>query len=440
MSAAPVIALFPEASFGAALNCVGIAQELRRQGARPVFICHPGFTGVFAEYGFKEYHLPAGPDSSAKAIEENWQSFIKTHLPHFNLAPLEQLATFVAPTWGAIVRTAEAADDALRAVLARIKPDMIVLDNVIMFPAIAHAACPWVRMVSCAETEIADPNLPPYLSGLPPEARIEALAFSTAYLNHTAAPHRRYNDFRRARDLAPLPPGVFLEHSPYLNLLLAPSAIRYARANPLPDDRYVFLEGCVRAEAHFAPPQMQVDHKPLVYMSFGSLGAIDTALICRMIDVFATLPARFLINVGGFLEAYGQVPDNVSLGSWFPQPSVVARSTVFIHHGGNNSFCEALFHGVPSLVMPYCWDGHDNAQRAEATGLGHHLERSNWTPQTLRSAVLGLIEDRAMQDRLCDVSKTMQARSGTEAAARAILSALGPVARPFAALDKMLKA
>ncbi|TIN35429.1 MAG: glycosyl transferase family 1, partial [Mesorhizobium sp.] len=36
------IALFPEASFGAALNCVGIAQALRARGARPVFICHAG--------------------------------------------------------------------------------------------------------------------------------------------------------------------------------------------------------------------------------------------------------------------------------------------------------------------------------------------------------------------------------------------------------------
>ena len=57
MAPAKTIALFPEASYGAALNCVGIAQELRRLGHRPVFICHPGFSGVFAEYGFAEYQL-----------------------------------------------------------------------------------------------------------------------------------------------------------------------------------------------------------------------------------------------------------------------------------------------------------------------------------------------------------------------------------------------
>ena len=64
---------------------------------------------------------------------------------------------------------------------------------------------------------------------------------------------------------------------------------------------------------------------PLVYLSFGSLGAMDVDLIERMIAVFATLPARFIVNVGGFRDAYRAVPDNVYLDAWFPQPSVVAQ-------------------------------------------------------------------------------------------------------------------
>jgi MGT family glycosyltransferase len=169
---------------------------------------------------------------------------------------------------------------------------------------------------------------------------------------------------------------------------------------------------------------MPVDHKPLVYMSFGSLGAIDTVLIERMIHVFADLPARFLISVGGFLDSYRHVPDNVSLGSWFPQPSVVARSQVFIHHGGNNSFCEALFHGVPSLVMPYCWDGHDNAQRAASLGFGKHLSRADWTDQQLHDAILALLQDDAMRARLQRVSQDMQAKPGAASAARAVLASV----------------
>ena len=421
MNRAPIIAFFPEASFGSALNCVGIAQQLKRAGAIPVFMCHAGFTGVFAEYGFKEYHLPAA--KSDMQTEETWQSFVTTHLDTFNLDPLTQLSRYVAPTWEAIVDTVIQAENDLETLIKRIRPDVIVLDNVIMFPAIANAGVPWVRVMSCAETEIPDPNIPPYLSGLTADDPLRP-SFEASYLTLTAAAHRRYNAFRKSRGLPPLPQGQFLETSGDLNLLLAPSAIRHQRINPLPDDRFVFLEGCVREEGRFETPTLPVNQGPLVYLSFGSLGAIDTDLIGRMTETFATLPARFFVNVGGFMESYQLVPDNVYLGSWFPQPSVVAQADLFIHHGGNNSFCEALYFGVPSLVMPYCWDGHDNATRAAQTGTGLYMDRANWTPEQLGKMVMGLISDQVMAERLREISAQMKSQTGVSEAARHILRIL----------------
>lgn len=418
----PVIALFPEASFGSALNCVGIAQQLQQQGAVPVFICHPGFNGVFAEYGFKEYQLPS-PNVGAPQSEESWQAFVSAHLAHFNQTPMDQLSTYAAPTWEAIVDTAMQVEDSLAALLLRINPDGIVLDNVIMFPAIANAGVPWTRVVSCAETEIADPAVPPYLSGMAADDP-ERAAFEAAYLEVTGPAHRRYNAFRARCGLSPLPEGVFLETSDHLNLLLAPTSIRHEREHQLDQDRFVFLEGCVREEAQFDPPHLPVNHGPIVYVSFGSLGAIDTELIARMIAVFASVEARFFVNVGGFLESYQNVPDNVSLGSWFPQPSIVAQSDLFIHHGGNNSYCEALYFGVPSLIMSYCWDGHDNSQRASETDTGISFPRADWTPQQLRDAMQTLLEGAERQQRLKAISREMMAANGPQTAARAILSTL----------------
>ena len=418
----PLVALFPEASFGSALNCVGIAQQLQRQGAVPVFLCHPGFNGIFAEYGFREYQLPVA-STAARQTEETWQAFVTAHLDHFSRTPTAQLATYVAPTWEAIVDSVVRVEDALEALLKRIGPRAIVLDNVIMFPAVANAGVPWVRVVSCAETEIPDPNVPPYLSGMAADDPGRP-AFEAAYLNAVDAAHRRYNAFRRRRALAPLPAGQFLEPSPHLNLILAPRAIRHARARALPEDRFVFLDGCVREEAQFEPPRLPVDDGPLVYLSFGSLGAIDTPLIGRMIEAFSTLPARFLVNVGGFLENYQQVPDNVCLGSWFPQPSVVAQADLFIHHGGNNSYCEALYHGVPSLVMPYCWDGHDNGLRAEQTGTGLTLRRHGWSSRQLGDTLTMLLNDPALRERMAGISGRMARENGAAVAARAILQKL----------------
>lgn len=418
----PVVALFPEASFGSALNCVGIAQQLQREGATPVFLCHPGFNGVFAEYGFKEYQLPVSA-SAKQQTEETWQAFVNAHLVHFNQNPTDQLETYVAPTWEAIVDTAIQVEEGLRTLLKRIKPDAIVLDNVIMFPAIANAGVPWTRVVSCAETEIPDVNVPPYLSGMAADDPARK-GFEQSYLNATATSHQRYNLFRKSCGLSPLPEGQFLETSPHLNLILAPSAVRHDRAHVLPPDRFVFLEGCVREEARFDPPPLPVNEGPMIYLSFGSLGAIDTNLITRMIDTFATFPARFFVNVGGFLESYSRVPDNVYLGSWFPQPSIVAQADLFIHHGGNNSYCEALYFGVPSLVMPYCWDGHDNGVRAAQTGTGIHLKRDSWSSEHLQQTMASILDDAEMLSHVQEISAQMRARPGPVQAAQSVLRTL----------------
>lgn len=418
MAASKTIALFPEASFGAALNCVGIAQELRRLGARPVFICHPGFTGVFSEYGFPEYQLA----DDASGTPTDWNDFIERHQDAFRQTPFDQLESYVGPTWDAIVDTAIRVEEPLRQLLARLKPDAIVLDNVVMFPAIANAGVPWIRVVSCAETEVPDRSVPPYLSGCGGTPDTSWRKFTTAYERVTAPAHRRFSAFLAECGLKPIEASHFLSASPWLNLLLAPQIIRHQREKALDPQRFVFLDGCVRHEAPYAPPRFASHNDaPLVLTSFGSLGAMDVAMTKRMIEVFSTLPYRFLVNAGHWRDDYRDVPDNVFIDSWFPQPSVVEQASLFIHHGGNNSFCEALYYGVPSLVMPYCWDGHDNATRAAETGVGRKLDRYDWAPHDLAAAIGELIADGAMAQRLKANAKTMRASAGVTRAAEEIL-------------------
>ena len=49
---------------------------------------------------------------------------------------------------------------------------------------------------------------------------------------------------------------------------------------------------------------------------------------------------------------------------------------------------------------------------------------ANWTPEQLGSAILELLADRAMRERLAVNAKRMAAAPGTEAAADAILKLL----------------
>lgn len=417
------IAFFPEASYGSALNCVGIAQQLRKRGARPVFICHPGFNGVFENYGFAEYQLHASKVEPGAA--QDWQGFIERHRDSFRLSPLDQIDAYVVPTWEAIVQSAIDIEEPLRHLLARLKPDAIVVDNTIAFPAVLNAGVPWVRVVSCAETELPDPQVPPFLSGCDSKDRPGWERFRSRYLPAIAPVHERFSAFLQSCGIAPYEPGEFLAPSPWLNLLLSPAAVRYRRRHALKPPQFIYLDGCVRDEASWRLPHFAAhEDGALVCVSFGSLGAMDVPLLQRMIDVCAQLPYRFIVNVGTWRASYEATPDNVFLASWLPQPSVVRRSQLFIHHGGNNSFCEALYFGVPSLIMPYCWDGHDNAQRAVETQVGDRLSRYDWDETDLKSAIVRLLEDTEMHQRLRAGATRMQAADGTGVAAQAILDLL----------------
>jgi UDP:flavonoid glycosyltransferase YjiC (YdhE family) len=278
-------------------------------------------------------------------------------------------------------------------------------------------------VVSCAETELPDNAVPPYLSG----CRSTDVAGRERFIEHyqiaVAPAHARFSRFLASTGTAPCPPGQFLLDSPWLNLLLSPTPVRYEREQPLDPQKYVYLDGCVRREAPYIVPDFpRHNEAPLIYVSFGSLGAADTDMMKRLISTIESLPYRFLINVGAYREMYTTVPDNVYLDSWFPQPAVLKECQLFIHHGGNNSFCEALFFGLPSLIIPYCWDGHDNAARAEEVGVGRYLPRFADPLAALPAALEQLLADQPMRQRLKTLSTRMQATRGTEIAARAILA------------------
>ena len=84
--------LYPEAAFGPALNCVGIAQQLRARGHNPVFVCDRGFKGVFEKYGFEENLVDMSGGLSDEEVAKFWANFIAGHLPHFRLSPIEPAA------------------------------------------------------------------------------------------------------------------------------------------------------------------------------------------------------------------------------------------------------------------------------------------------------------------------------------------------------------
>ena len=142
-------AFFPEAAFGPALNSVGIAQAVEALGHKAVFLSDPGFLGVYQGYGFEAHPVNLSEPMPPEEMAKFWENFINGHIPNFRKKPIDQIDNYVKDCWEAIVDSAKWAEKDLPGILTRINPDVICVDNVILFPAIKHHGKPCDRHHDC---------------------------------------------------------------------------------------------------------------------------------------------------------------------------------------------------------------------------------------------------------------------------------------------------
>ena len=354
-----VIALFPEAAFGPALNSVGIGQALEKLGHKVVFLSDPGFLDVYRGYGFEVHPVNLSQPLPPEEMARFWVDFINGHVPNFRKTPYEQIDNYVKDCWGMIVESAKWAEQDLPGVLDRVQPDVICVDNVILFPAIKrHArekARPWVRIISCSENEIEDPDIPPHLSGCGATDRKGHAQYRRRFKEVIKPIHDEFNAFLKSVGERSYPLGQFFEPSPHMNLLLYPSAVRFRRRHRLPPGQFQYLEGCVRKEPPYVIPEFKANKdRPLLYVSFGSLGAGDIDLLKRLIAAIGRMPVRALVNVGDYLDQYTQRTAERDC-----RPVVPAAVRDSAGRCGDPPWRKQLIHGMPVLRQA----GADHALR-----------------------------------------------------------------------------
>ena len=102
-----VVALFPEAAFGPALNSVGIGQALEKLGHKVVFLSDPGFLDVYKGYGFEAHAVNLSEPLPPEEMAKFWVDFINGHIPNFRKSPYDQVDNYVKGCWEMIVETAK---------------------------------------------------------------------------------------------------------------------------------------------------------------------------------------------------------------------------------------------------------------------------------------------------------------------------------------------
>lgn len=427
----PTVVFFPEGAHGPTNNCVGIGQELLRHGARVVFIIEDSFRGTLEPKGFEERLMRlTPPPETEEAPGQFWTDFIRETAPVFRKSTFEQFEEFMQPTWQALIDGAKYVDARLEEIFDEDRPDVVVEDNVVTFPAVLRQPAPWVRIVSCNPLEIRDPDLPPPYAGLPSGDRSQWDRYREEYARTHAAMHADFDAFCREHGCPPLPELEFIHESEHLNLYLYPEAADYRRSRALPLTWHR-IDSCVRdpeGEAPELPEQIREAEGALVYLSLGSLGSADIELMRRLIDVLGSTRHRYIVSMGPLHDQLELAP-NMWGEEFLPQAALLPHVDLVLTHGGNNTVTECLHHGKPMLVLSIFWDQHDNAQRVDELGLGVRVDTYHFDPQELVDAVDRLAEDEVLRGRMRQISDGIQARAGRDQAA-ALIERVGREGRP----------
>jgi MGT family glycosyltransferase len=425
---APIV-FFPEGAYGPTNNCVGIGQVLRERGHRIVFVVEESFAGSLEAQGFEERLLRLGPPPEVEeAPGQFWKDFIRETAPVFRTPTIEQLETFIEPTFRALCDGALYAHERLCEIFDELQPALIVEDNVVAFPAIHASGRPWARIVSCNPLEIPDPGIPPVFSGYPAGDRSGWAEFRAAYLQSHAALHGEFSAACEERGAPPLPEGAFIHESETLGLYLYPAELDYRRERPL-SASWHRLDSCVReVDGGFElPAALATRDGSLVYLSLGSLGSADVDLMRRLADVLSASPHRFIVSKGPQHEEI-ELAANMWGEELLPQPAILPLVDLVITHAGNNTTTECLHMGKPTIALPLFWDQMDNAQRLDETGLGIRLAPYAFEPEELLGGIDRLLADAPLRSRLETMGARIRAADGRTRAADLVEQAAGVVA------------
>jgi MGT family glycosyltransferase len=411
LSDRPTIVFFPEGAYGPTNNCVGIGQGLRARGARVVFVVEESFAGTLEVQGFEEVLMRLKPPQEAEEVPgQFWKDFVRETAPEFRKPTIDQLEGFVLPVWRELVDGARYVDERLAEIFAEVKPDVIVEDNVVGFPAVLASGIPWVRIVSCNPLELKDPALPPTFSGYATDDRSDWEEFRRRYRELHEPLQQEFSEFCAARGAPPLPEGEFIHESPFLNLYLYPADADYERSRRL-RSTWNRLGSCVR-RADLVPGHVRGPGRAVLYLSLGSLGSADVGLMQKLIDTLGGTDYFVVVSMGPQHEELRLAPNMIG-EEFLPQPAILPLVDVVITHGGNNTVTEALHFGKAMVVLPLFWDQYDNAQRMHELGLGRRLDTYGHDPAELLVAIESLLEDPLLPERLSGIARRLQDDPGT---------------------------
>lgn len=163
---------------------------------------------------------------------------------------------------------------------------------------------------------------------------------------------------------------------------------------------------------------------PIIYISLGTVFNEKADFYRTCFEAFGSSNRQVVMSVGTRTDiaALGAIPRNFIVRDFVPQLELLPRAALFITHGGMNSVSEALYYGVPLLVIPQSADQNLVGQRIAQLGAGKVLRRTRLTAHKLQARAEAMLAQPTYQQASARLGKSFGAAQGYLRAADEILA------------------
>ncbi|MEY2833156.1 MAG: hypothetical protein RLZZ574_2415 [Cyanobacteriota bacterium] len=173
-------------------------------------------------------------------------------------------------------------------------------------------------------------------------------------------------------------------------------------------------------------PFEQLNGKPLIYASMGTLQNRFSFVFRTIAEACADLDAQLVISLGGGLEpkSLPNLPGNPIIVKYAPQLELLQKARLNITHAGLNTTLESLSYGVPMVAIPVTDDQPGVAARIAWTGTGELVTLSQLRVPKLREAIKRVLTEESYKQNAVRLQAVMRQTRGVNRAVDIIEQAL----------------